>query len=280
MTNLKTKIGMGQVLVKGTDVDGNLERARQMIIDAAKQGCDIIVLPECLDIGWTHPAARELAREIPGEHSDFLCRTARDSNIYIAAGLTERFRDRIYNSAVLVSPDGEIILKHRKINILDIAQDLYSIGDSLSVVDTPLARIGITICADNFPNSLALGHSLARMGAQLILSPCAWAAPTDYDNVSQPYDKGWKESYGRLSELYNITTVGVSNVGCLSAGPWMGYDCIGGSIAMGPQGRVLAQLPYDKNSDILTVIETEIIKPEKTGTDIAAMLTEKGYNGP
>jgi predicted amidohydrolase len=148
------------------------------------------------------------------------------------------------------------------------------------VVDTPQARIGITICADNFPNSLALGHSLARMGAQLILSPCAWAAPTDYDNDKQPYDEGWKESYGQLSNLYRITTVGVSNVGCLTAGPWQGYDCIGGSIAMGPNGEILAQLPFDKNFETLKVIETEIIKQPETGTEIAQILAEKGYNGP
>lgn len=70
----------------------------------------------------------------------------------------------MYNSAILVSPEGDILIKHRKINVLTIALDLYEIRDSLSVASTSLGKTGIDIFADNFPNSLALGHSLARMG--------------------------------------------------------------------------------------------------------------------
>ena len=103
--------------------------------------------------------------------------------MFVAAGLVERAGDRLYNAAVLIAPAGEILLHHRKINELDIALDLYSVGDRLGVVETELGTLGLAICADNFGSSLAIAHVLARMGAQVILSPSAWAVDADHDNT-------------------------------------------------------------------------------------------------
>src|SRR4030095_13988899 len=150
MNNIRFKLAMGQMLVEGGRRDENLRRAVRMVEDAAAQDCRIVVLPECLDAGWAHPEARRLARADPGRHSDLLAGAARQAGIYVAAGLTERDGERIYNSAVVVSPEGEILVKHRKINELEIAHDLYATGDRLSVAETALGRIGLTICADNF----------------------------------------------------------------------------------------------------------------------------------
>ena len=80
------------------------------------------MLPECLDLGWTNPAATDLAAEIPGPTSDVLCRAAREAGLYVVAGLTERAGSRIYNAALLIEPRGQILLKHRKINLLDISR--------------------------------------------------------------------------------------------------------------------------------------------------------------
>jgi predicted amidohydrolase len=69
----------------------------------------------------------------------------------VIAGLTERDVDKIYNTAVLISDQGVILGKHRKINILDIARHIYTPGDSCSVTETSLGKIGLNICADNSP---------------------------------------------------------------------------------------------------------------------------------
>ena len=74
--------------------------------------------------------------------------------MYVVAGLTERAGSRIYNAAVLIDPRGQLLLKHRKINLLDIEQGLYSTGDRLAVAETACGVIGVNICADNFPDSL------------------------------------------------------------------------------------------------------------------------------
>lgn len=249
------RLGMGQMLVEHGDLSGNLDRARAMIRHAADAGCRIVVLPECLDLGWTFPDARHLAEPIPGRTSDAICRAAIETGVYVAAGMTERAGERLYNAAVLVSPQGKILLKHRKINELDIAHDLYATGDSLGVADTEFGIAGVNICADNFPDSLELAHSQARMGCKLLLSPSAWAVDADHDNLREPYGDLWMGSYTTLAKRHNITVVGVSNVGWLTAGPWRGRKCIGCSLAVGPGGQVLAQGPYGDTAEAMIPVE-------------------------
>jgi len=259
MSGSRLKIGMAQMLVEGAAVQENLRRATEMIRAAAQEGCQIVVLPECLDIGWTHPAARQLAQPIPGIHSNTLAQAAVDAEIHVVAGLTETDGTRIYNAAVLISPEGLLLLKHRKINELDIAWDLYARGDCLRVAETDIGRIGVTICADNFPESLDLGRALGRMGAQALLSPCAWAVDADHENEKQPYGGLWREAYSALTLAYPLTVAGVSNVGWLSDGPWKGRKCIGCSMAYGPGARLLAQGPYGDAAEELIAVETELV---------------------
>ena len=113
------RVGMGQMTVLGGEIDKNLNLSAQFIKNAAQQQCDLIVLPECLDTGWTHTSAIDLAKPIPGSTSEILCQAAIDNKIYVVAGITERDNNRIYNAAILIDSDGQILLKHRKINILE-----------------------------------------------------------------------------------------------------------------------------------------------------------------
>lgn len=249
------RVGMGQMLVEGGKPEANLTRAVRMIEEAGRRGYDVVVLPECLDLGWTHPSARDLAQPLPGPHSDRLAEAARRAGIHVVAGLVERDGDRLYNAAALISPEEDLLLKHRKINELDIAHDLYSLGDRLGVADTPFGRVGVTICADNFPGTLAFGESLARMGATFLLSPCAWAVDADHDNGSEPYGGLWKGAYSTLAEKFPITVVGVSNVGWMTGGPWEGRKCIGCSLAVGPGGEILAEGPYGEAAEALLRID-------------------------
>ena len=55
MAQTTVKLAMAQMLVEGGRLGENLRRAAEMIAAAASQGCQIVVLPECLDLGWTHP---------------------------------------------------------------------------------------------------------------------------------------------------------------------------------------------------------------------------------
>lgn len=280
MASARYRVGMGQILVECGMPEANLDRAQAAIAEAADSGCRLVVLPECLDIGWTDPSARELAEPIPGPHADRLARTARKRGIFVAAGLVERSGDRIYNAAVLIDPTGAIRLHHRKINELDIALELYAIGDRLGVVETELGTIGLAICADNFGNSLAISHVLARMGAQLILSPSSWAVDADHDHALHPYGQLWLDAYAELARLYDASVIGVSHVGSLTAGPWSGRKVIGCSLAVGPDGHVLARGPYGCEAAAMIVVEVEPQPPIGRGTGIAQALEARGYRGP
>ena len=256
MRRMKTlRIGMGQILVEGGRRTANLNRAAGMVARAGEDGCDVVVLPECLDLGWTHPSARESAAPIPGPSSDALADAAADAGVWLVAGIVERAGARLYNTALLISPDREIVLKHHKVNELKLAHDLYAQGSAVGAADTPLGRIGVNICADNFPDAPELGSALGRMGCRLLLSPCAWAVDGDHDNERDPYGGMWVESYTKLATTYGMTVVGVSCVGPLDAGPWAGRKCIGRSVAVGPDGAILAHLSYGERAEELGVVE-------------------------
>jgi predicted amidohydrolase len=273
-------VGMGQIRVEFGQVGPNLARAVKAIEEAAARGCRMVVLPECLDLGWTFPEAPRLAEPVPGPRSDVLAEAAARCAVYVAAGLTERAGDRIYNAAVLIGDRGELLAKHRKINELVIGQELYATGDRLGVVETPLGAVGMNICADNFPDSLVLGHALARMGCQLLVSPCAWAVQAGHDNAREPYGELWLGSYTALARLYDLTVIGVSSVGWLTGGPWKGKKCIGASLAVGPGGRVLARGPYGETAEAVVPVEVTLQPRRVRGAAIAEMLRARGYTGP
>ena len=260
------RIGMGQLLVEGGQPQANLARARRMIGRAAAAGCQLVVLPECLDLGWTDPSARTLAQPIPGPHAAAVAAAAAEHGVHVVAGLVERDGERIYNSAVLADPRGEARLVHRKINELDIALDLYATGDRLAVVHTDLGTLGVNICADNFPESLSIGRALARMGAQIILSPCAWAVAADHNHEREPYGELWRGAYTELARLDGVPVVGVSSVGWLRAGPWQGRKLIGCSLAVGSHGQVLAAGPYGADAETLVVVDVEPRRVDRIAT--------------
>jgi predicted amidohydrolase len=273
------RLAMAQTLVEGGQPEANLNRAVAAIERSAELGCRVVVLPECLDLGWTDPSARELAEPIPGPHFERLAVAARNAKVFVASGLVERAGERIFNSAVLISAQGELLLHHRKINELDVALDLYSVGDRLGVVKTELGTFGLAVCADNFSDSLAVGHVLARMGAQVILSPCAWAVDADHDNTREPYGKLWLDAYSELARLYDVTVIGVSNVGWLTSGPWNGRKCIGCSLAVGPEG-VIARAPYGVAAESLTCVAVQPRTLIGRGTLVGDALRARGYAGP
>lgn len=196
-----------------------------------------------------------MAGPIPGTASEAIRAAAVENGLYVVAGITEREGERLYNCALMVSPNGEILLKHRKINELDIAHDLYSLGTSVGVAETEFGRVAVNICADNFPDSLALASAQCAMGATMLLSPCAWAVDAEHDNQMDPYGSLWLGAYGTIARTHHIPVVGVSNVGRLTAGPWKGRKCIGCSLAVGAQGEVLLQGPYGEAAETLLVID-------------------------
>jgi predicted amidohydrolase len=275
---MKLKVGMIQLLVEGGEPERNLERALKYINIAAKDKIDIALLPETLDLAWTHPSAKKEAEPIPGKYSNILSEAAKQHSIYICAGLTEKDGDKIYNTAVMINDKGEIILKYRKINLLWNVEypEYYSIGQSLSVIDTPWGKIGVNICADNYMDGLHIGHTLARMGAQVILSPSSWTVDYSITEGMDPYKEKWIKPYKILATYHNLVILGSTSVGYIVGGPYEGKKMIGCSLAVDKTG-ILAQGEFNEFASDVKVVEFEVPVRKEMGTAIGASLLKRGY---
>jgi predicted amidohydrolase len=246
------RLAMVQMRVEGGQRHANVLRAEERIVTAAREGAQVVLLPEALTLGWTHPSAQSEAEEIPrGQTCARFVELAQELNLYICAGLVEKCSGQIFNSAVLIGPDGRLLLVHRKIYELEIAHRYYALGDRLQVAHTAFGTFGVMICADAFAPDQVLARSLALMGADVILSPSAWAVPVEHDNGREPYGDLWRENYGPVARDFRIWIAGVSNVGWLTAGPWANRKCIGCSLLMGPDGKEVLMGPYGENAETI-----------------------------
>jgi predicted amidohydrolase len=262
-------IALIQLLVEGGEPKRNMDRAEFYVRSAAKNGADIILLPETLDLGWTHPSVFSESESIPGPRSNTIASWAKELNVYICAGLTEKDNSKIYNTAVFFNNKGEIIIKYRKINLLAGVEypEFYCPGDILQVVGTPWGKIGVNICADNYENSLCIGSSLARMGAGLILSPSSWTVDYSVSEDSNPYNEKWLKPYSALANTYGLIIAGATSVGYIVGGPYEGKKMVGCSLAVGPSG-ILSQGLFNEFSTDIEWVSIEIPIASKVGTDL------------
>ncbi len=159
---------------------GLVEHNVSVIEDAtARVPCDLLIFPELSTTGYLfeNPAAlHRLAEEIPGGTSVARLRNASHrSGISLIVGLAERYRDRIYNSSLLITPDGSLGL-YRKVHLFDREKDLFHRGN----LGFPVFRVqdfvvGMMICFDwIFPEAC---RTLALRGADLIAHPANLVLP-------------------------------------------------------------------------------------------------------
>jgi predicted amidohydrolase len=114
---IKTALASSQV---GPNIEQNFLTVAGIVKQVAGEKTQLICFPECTLGGLfeidNYQAAKDLAIEIPGQITERVARLATVYDVYIAIGLLEQEGPRIYDSAVLFSDTGEIILKHRRIN--------------------------------------------------------------------------------------------------------------------------------------------------------------------
>jgi predicted amidohydrolase len=262
------KLALVQMKVEGGNRAGNLAHAEKKIAEAVANGAQVILLPEAMDLGWTHPSALTDAQSISkGETGQFLRAQANKYQVYICSGLIEKEEQRVYNSAVLIDPQGKVILKHRKIYELDIGHPYYEVGDRLNVVKTDFGTIGVLICADANTVDQVLTRSLCYMGADVILSPCSWAVKADHDNDREPYGLLWENAYAPVARDFAVWIAGCSNVGWMNAGPWKGWKGIGCSLAINPEGNIALKGPYGAEADTVLYVDIQPLARPAQGTD-------------
>lgn len=268
------RIGMAQLLVEGGEPERNLDRAAKLIRQARDGNCDLVLLPEVLDLAWTHPSALVEAEPIPGKYSDFFCALAKELHIWLCLGLTEKKSDKRFNSALLINVKGEIVHVYHKINLLEVEFPFYEPGKSLSVVETPFGNIGINICADNYADSTYNAHMLARMGAQIILSPSSWTVDHFVTEEMDPYKDKWIKPLSEISQMYDIPFVSVTSVGYIVGGPYEGKKMIGCSLAVNKEG-IIAQGEFNEFAGDLKIVDVPLKPQQWKGTQFGKMMADK-----
>jgi predicted amidohydrolase len=244
------KLALIQMFVEPGNLQKNLSHASILISEAAEGGADVVLMPEVMDLGWTHPSAKQLAEAIPGGKAYMsLAEAARKNKVWVCCGIVEKDGDSVYNAAVIIDDKGELQIKHRKLNELDIAHDVYAQGDRLNVCKTPWGTFGLMICADGTAIDHVLTRSLCYMGADVILSPSSWAVPPDHDNKRDPYGKTWRDAYMPVAIEFSVWIASASNVGPVTEGPWKNWRCIGCSLIIGPEGKEELTGPYGENAE-------------------------------
>ena len=148
----------------------------RMIEEAADQGARLIVLPELCNSGYVFESreeAFELAEPVPdGPTARAWAEIAARRHLHIVAGISKRTDDALYNSSVVIGPDG-FIGRFRKVHLWNEENLYFEPGDvGYPVFKTPLGRIGTFICYDCwFPESFRL---CALQGADIVCVPTNW----------------------------------------------------------------------------------------------------------
>jgi formamidase len=166
---------------------------------------------------------KEFAQPIPGPVSNRFCELARQAKKWIVPGsMYEIDGSAIYNTAVVISPEGNIVAKYRKMFPWLPYESETTAGDQFCIFDIPeVGRFGLCICYDAwFPEVI---RTLAWMGAEVILHPTL--TPTS--------DRSAELILTQANAIFNQCFV----VDINGLGPWGG----GRSLIVDPEGRVLQQ---------------------------------------
>lgn len=229
------------------DKAANMATALKLIDQAAANGARVIALPEVWPYLGPQEGNAESAEPIPGPRTELLAERAVRHGIYLHCGSMYEQRPgepKIFNTAVIISPTGEIIAKYSKIHMFDVVLEgvasfeesaTVSPGDEIVTVDIDGIRVGLAICYDlRFPE---LFRILALKGAEVIILPAAFTMTTGKDH--------WEVLIRARAIENQVYMVAPAQVGADSSGNW----CYGRSMIVDPWGNVVSRA-----SDIETSI--------------------------
>jgi predicted amidohydrolase len=147
-----------------------------LIADAARQKADLVVLPETITATGNGLSYAQAAEPIPGPATEYFAQLAAQHALHLVVGLVERDRHLVFNTGVLLGPDGKLIGKYRKVTLprTEIEAGITP-GTEYPVFNTRLGKIGIMICYDGFFPEPA--RQLSMRGAEIIAFPVAGCNP-------------------------------------------------------------------------------------------------------
>ena len=240
-----TKAAICQIFCLDGDRMGNFIRIENAIREAKDAGADIACFPETALLGWVNPDAHKRACPIPGEDSDRLCKLAGDYDLHLCIGLAEKEGRRLYDSAVMIDNKGNILLKHRKINLLtELMSPPYTPGESIDAIETEFGKVGLLICADTHDSKIL--KCMAALKPDLLLVPYGYAAIEDQ---WPGHGKELEKVVANTARKTKAFVIGTNLVGEITKGPWKGRIYGGQSVAVDRTGQVIL-VAKDRDRDI------------------------------
>jgi len=153
-----------------TGREENIHLFLAAIAKSVPANADVILLPEGITIVGTGKSYQEVAEPIPGPTTRALSAVAKARKAYIAAGIYEQEGHVLYNTAVLLDRQGEIVGKYRKVYLpREEVEKGLTPGTHYPVFQTDFGKVGLMICYDVFFAEPA--RALANQGADMILMP-------------------------------------------------------------------------------------------------------------
>jgi predicted amidohydrolase len=245
------KIALGQISSQRENKDGNLGKIGELATRAKEQGADIAIFPEMCLTGYViKDQVYELAETIPGPSTDRVASIAKKAQIHIVFGmpaLSEKTKATLYNTAVLVGPNGVIGTYHKMYlptHSVFEEKRYFRAGYQSAVFNTPIGRLGLCICYDLFFPEVT---RLARLaGAQLLV--CISASPA--------VRRSYFETLMAARALENTAYLAYVNL----AGVEDGLQFWGGSRLITPTGDIVAKAKYDEEDFVVCEVDYQELK--------------------
>ena len=248
----------------------NLAAISMRIDEAASNKARLIVLPEGICSGYFFDSAeqaRSIAEPVPdGYIVKELEKKARERDIYIVAGMTELEGRLLYNTAVLVGPEG-FVGKYQKAHLWDFEKKYTEPGmTGFPVFDTAIGKIGMMICWDLwFPECARI---LALKGADLICLPTGWVPnPTQPQDARKPMPYYMTMSQAHMNGVYIAAADRAGNENGLD---WLGY-----SLIAGPSGWPIADAGKDDDTILYAAVDLREVKAKKRLAEQTHMVSDR-----
>ncbi|MFD0269204.1 carbon-nitrogen family hydrolase [Streptomyces sp. NPDC127106] len=216
-------------------------RARAADLVREQAGSDLVVLPELWTVGaFAYELFETEAEPLDGPTFEAMSKAASDVGVWLHAGsVVERAGDgSLYNTALVISPAGELAASYRKIHRFGFDQGeavMMTPGDSLTTVALPEQTLGIATCYDlRFPE---LFRGLVDAGATTMVVAAGWPARR-------------REHWTLLNRARAVEDQSYV-LACSLAGTHAGVEQAGHSLAVDPWGEVLAEA--GPGEEVLTV---------------------------
>ncbi len=212
------------------EMEENLVKMSDMISKiASQQRVDLIVFPELVTSGYELGVRfTELAQRVPGPTVNLMAQRANENGVYIAFGMVtkEKVESVLYNTAVLVGPEGELLDSYNKIHLRGEERMAFREGYKLPVIETELGTIGMMVGYDlAYPE---VARSLALDGSEIILCMANWEA----SHIDE-----WK-TYARARAYENSVYMVAAN----RVGEDVTLTFGGESMVIGPRGQIYASM--------------------------------------